>query len=158
VRTASLHFIPFFFSLSILYFFSAFGAFFDFLNLKSKYLMNLMNELPVIQKTYDLIKWYIPIINKLPKNQRFALGDKITNLLYTLLEDMIIAKHRRDKIVILEMLNAKIDILRHQSRLLFDFGLIAENRYAYISTKLHEIGSEIGGWLKQQKQQKVKLL
>ncbi|MEL6384979.1 MAG: four helix bundle protein, partial [Cyanobacteria bacterium J06626_18] len=29
------------------------------------------NDLPIIQKTYDLIKWYVPIINKLPRDHRF---------------------------------------------------------------------------------------
>jgi hypothetical protein len=27
-----------------------------------------MEELPIIQKTYDLIKWYVPILNRLPKD------------------------------------------------------------------------------------------
>jgi hypothetical protein len=25
-----------------------------------------MQNLPIIQKTYDLIKWYVPILNRLP--------------------------------------------------------------------------------------------
>ncbi|HBC42413.1 MAG: diversity-generating retroelement protein Avd [Pseudanabaena sp.] len=111
-----------------------------------------MNELPVIQKTYDLIKWYIPIINKMPKHHKFGLGDRITLFLYQLLEDLIVARYTKDKISLLENLNAKLAILRHQSRLLLDFKLIEENRYIYINTQLHEIGNEIGGWLKQQKQ------
>jgi hypothetical protein len=32
-------------------------------------------DLPIIQKTYDLIKWYVPILNQLPRDQRFQLGD-----------------------------------------------------------------------------------
>lgn len=32
-----------------------------------------MDELPVIQKTYDLIKWYVPILNRLSRNYRYAL-------------------------------------------------------------------------------------
>jgi hypothetical protein len=114
-----------------------------------------MNELPVIQKTYDLIKWYIPIINKLPKNHKFALGDRITLFLYQLLEDLITARYTKDKISLLEMLGGKLDILRHQSRLLFDFELIAENRYLYLNSQLQEIGNEIGGWLRQQKTTKT---
>ncbi len=35
-----------------------------------------MNELPMIQKTYDLIKWYVPILNRLPRNHKFLLGDR----------------------------------------------------------------------------------
>ena len=62
------------------------------------------NELPVIQKTYDLIKWYIPIINRLPRIHKFAIGDRITKFLYEMLEDLIIARYTRDKILILEKL------------------------------------------------------
>lgn len=34
-----------------------------------------MEELPIIQKTYDLIKWYVPILNRLPRDYRFTLGE-----------------------------------------------------------------------------------
>ncbi|KPQ35334.1 MAG: hypothetical protein HLUCCO16_16790 [Phormidium sp. OSCR] len=36
-----------------------------------------MKELPIIQKTYDLIQWYVPILNRLPKTHKFTLGDRI---------------------------------------------------------------------------------
>ena len=52
-----------------------------------------MNELPIIQKTYDLIKWYIPILNRLPRNHRFALGDRMSDNLYDLLEGLIRARY-----------------------------------------------------------------
>ncbi|MCL1472927.1 four helix bundle protein [Argonema antarcticum A004/B2] len=29
-----------------------------------------MNELAIIQKTYDLIKWYVPILNRLPRDHK----------------------------------------------------------------------------------------
>jgi len=40
-----------------------------------------MEELPIIQKTYDLIKWYVPILNRLPRNHKFMQGDRIINRL-----------------------------------------------------------------------------
>jgi hypothetical protein len=30
-----------------------------------------MQDLPIIQKTYDLIKWYVPILNRLPRDHKF---------------------------------------------------------------------------------------
>jgi hypothetical protein len=36
-----------------------------------------MKELSVIQRTYDCIKWYVPIIERLPKIHKFTLGDRI---------------------------------------------------------------------------------
>ncbi len=77
-----------------------------------------MNELPIIQKTYDLIKWYVPILNRLPRNHKFMLGERIINQLYDLLEELIKAKYSRQKLPLLEALNNKLDILRYQTRLL----------------------------------------
>jgi hypothetical protein len=34
------------------------------------------NELKIIQRLYDLIKWYVPILNRLPKDHKFILDDK----------------------------------------------------------------------------------
>lgn len=45
-------------------------------------------DLPVIQKTYDLVKWYIPILNRLPRDHRFTLGERMINGLYNLLENL----------------------------------------------------------------------
>ncbi|MDJ0713854.1 MAG: hypothetical protein QNJ54_06510 [Prochloraceae cyanobacterium] len=56
-----------------------------------------MKELSIVQKAYDLIKWYVPILNRLPKSHKFALGDRITNKLYDLLEGLIEAKYAKKK-------------------------------------------------------------
>jgi hypothetical protein len=55
------------------------------------------------------------------------------------------------KLTILEPLNSSLDILRHQTRLLFDFELVKAERYEYASKLINEIGIELGGWIKQQK-------
>ena len=39
-------------------------------------------ELPIIQKTYDLIQWYVPLLNRLPRDHKFALGDRVVGGLY----------------------------------------------------------------------------
>lgn len=48
-----------------------------------------MPELPIIQKAYDLIKWYVPLLNRLPRDHKFMLGDRITSRRYELLERLI---------------------------------------------------------------------
>ncbi len=57
-----------------------------------------MQDLPVIQKTYDLIKWYVPILNRLPRDHRFLLGERIITGLYDLLEGLIQARYAKDKL------------------------------------------------------------
>jgi hypothetical protein len=110
-----------------------------------------MSELPVIQKTYDLIKWYVPILNRLPQSHKFTLGERIINQLYDLLEGLVNARYSRNKLPLLEALNNKLDLLRYQTRLLHDFDLISFKRYQYISEQINSIGTELGGWIKQQK-------
>lgn len=110
-------------------------------------------DLPIIQKVYDLVKWYVPILNRLPRNHRFTLGERIINGLYELLEGLISARYSRNKLEVLEKLNTRLDLLRHQTRLLLDFELIQAERYEYVSKLINEIGVELGGWIKQQRRQ-----
>lgn len=111
----------------------------------------LENELSIIQKTYDLIKWFIPLLNKLPRDHKFNLGDRMISELYQMLEGLIIARYSKEKLPILEMLNTKLEIVRYQTRLLYDFELINVKRYEYVSTLQNEIGIELGAWVKQQR-------
>ena len=110
-----------------------------------------MSELPVIQKTYDFIQWYVPILNRLPRNHKFTLSDRIITKLYDLLEGLIEARYACEKLQKLEQLNSKLDILRYQTRMLLDFKLISFHRYQYASKQLNSIGGDLGGWIKQQK-------
>lgn len=109
-------------------------------------------ELSVIQKTYDAIKWYIPIIERLPKLHKFTLGDRIIGRLYDLLEGLVNARYAKKKLTKLENLNISLDILRYQTRLLLDFKLISLKRYQYAGQLINAIGVEIGTWIKKQRQ------
>lgn len=73
-------------------------------------------------------------------------------ILYELLEGLILARYAQEKLSQLEILNAKLDILRHQTRLLFDFQQFDERRYEYAGQLINEIGNELGGWIRQQRQ------
>jgi len=108
-------------------------------------------ELPIIQRTYDLIRWYVPLLNKFPRDMKFMLGDRIQRTLYGFLEGLIRARYRREKLEILESLNAELDVLRYQTRLCKDFALFDVRRYGHVSGLINEIGENLGGWIKQQR-------
>ena len=88
-----------------------------------------MKNLPIIQKSYDLVKWYIPILNRLPRDHKFMLGNRIIGNLYDLLEGLILAQYRKDKLDQLRALNGRLDLIRHQTRLLLEFELMDARRY-----------------------------
>ncbi|QFS51275.1 diversity-generating retroelement protein Avd [Nostoc sphaeroides] len=94
----------------------------------------------------------MPIIERLPKIHKFSLGDRIINQLYDLLEGLIKAKYAKNKLPQLESLNTELDILRYQTRMLLDFNKISVERYEYAIKLLDEIGIELGGWIKKQKE------
>jgi 23S rRNA-intervening sequence protein len=115
-----------------------------------------MEDLPIIQKTYDLIKWYVPILNRLPKEHKFTLGEKMILRLYELLEILIEARFSRDKLAHLESQNRSLEVLRYQTRLLLDFNLINAQRYEYVTKLINDIGTDLGGWIKQQRNRQPK--
>lgn len=111
----------------------------------------MITDLPIIQKTYDLILWYVPILNRLPRDHKFALGDRIVAGLYTLLEELILARYAKGKLARLEALNGRLDLLRYQTRLLKDLGLMEKQRYEHAARALTAIGTNLGGWIRQQR-------
>ncbi len=113
----------------------------------------MSTDLPIIQKTYDLVKWYVPIINKLPREHRFHLGDRIITGLYELLETLVVVRYQKQKLPQLQQLNGKLDVLRYQTRLLLEFDLISHQRYQYAGQLINAIGTDLGGWIKQQQAQ-----
>ncbi len=93
-------------------------------------------------------------MNRLPKDRRFTLGERIINNLYDLLERLIQVRYaKNNKLTQLQSLNPELNILRYQTRLLYDFELISAQRYEYINKQLNDIGIELGGWIKQQQKQ-----
>ena len=53
----------------------------------------------------------------------------------------------------LESLNARLDLLRLQIRLLHSFHLIDTRRYEHVARLVEEVGRQLGGWISQQRRQ-----
>jgi hypothetical protein len=113
-------------------------------------------DLSIQQKTYDLVLWYLPILNKWPRDHKFLLGDRIGSGLYDLLEELVICRYEKEKLERLTRLNGHLDLLRTQTRLALDFKLMDAKRYEHAAKLLNEVGIELGGWIKQQQQQQKK--
>jgi hypothetical protein len=109
------------------------------------------DELPIIQKTYDLILWYVPILNRLPKTHKYNLGDRIISELYDFLDGLVDAKYKKDKLTRLQSLNVRLHLLRLQTRLLFHFKVVDERRWEAAGKMMKEIGQDLGGWINQQR-------
>jgi hypothetical protein len=103
-----------------------------------------MAEVVAVTRTYELIVWAVPQVNKFPRDHRFGLGDRIISHLYDLLE----ASYAKDKAAALRDANSKVNTLRYMFRLAKDMQVLSINRYEHGSKHLVEIGKQIGGWRK----------
>ena len=104
----------------------------------------------IINKSYDLLKFSIPVLNKLPRSFKFTFGDRVQQLLTTVLELLIEAfyqpqEHKRATLL---RVNITLEKLRHYLRLGFELGLYASPKYRDFAQRVDEIGRMTGGWLK----------
>jgi four helix bundle protein len=109
---------------------------------------NMYKNLAIFEKTYDLILWIYPTVNKFPKSQRFVLGQHIENTVLELLEGIIEANSEKNKALYLKKLSVKLDKLRILVRLSKDFKFISLRQYKFVSGIINEIGKMLGGWIK----------
>jgi four helix bundle protein len=107
-----------------------------------------MNELKIITLAYDFTKYITPIVARFPRDQRYQLGERIENIMFDVLENLIEAKYRKDKREILFNANVQLEKLRFFIRLAHELKFINHQRYAYIFEQINQIGIQLGGWLK----------
>jgi hypothetical protein len=105
-------------------------------------------ELPVIARTYDLVKWSCGHTSKFPRSHRFVLGERVERRLYDLLETLIEARYTRDRRELLRRANLSLEVLRYQMRLAHDLRCLRTNSYGQVVAALREIGAMMGGWAK----------
>jgi len=55
----------------------------------------MLSNLAILEKTYELILWLYPAVNKFPKSQRFVLGQRMENAAIEILGKIIIIKRVR---------------------------------------------------------------
>jgi hypothetical protein len=81
-------------------------------------------ELPILEATLDLIRWFLPVLHRLPRQHRHGLGDRLIANLYELLEQLALASFQRNRLPVLEPLAGRLHLIQLQTRLLHDLQLI----------------------------------
>ncbi len=107
--------------------------------------------LPILEKTYELILWIYPAINKFPKSQRFVLGQRIENALLKIVEEIIemrIIRGEKEKLEHLQKISTEMDKLRMLIRISKDLKFMKVKQYIFATGKINEMGKMLGGWIK----------
>lgn len=105
-------------------------------------------EMQLINKFYDLVIWTSNHVAKFPRPHKFTLGDRMQSRLYEVLETLIAAKYRRERLPLLQDANLQLEMLRFQFRIAKDLRCLSVESYGYAARTMNEIGRLLGGWIK----------
>ncbi|MEK7173092.1 MAG: four helix bundle protein [Patescibacteria group bacterium] len=109
-----------------------------------------MEELPIINRSYEVYKSVININNHLEKRWRYSLGMSLENSILSLLQELIMAKNAPKPLKSAYLIKAgsylEISVLK--LRLFLEMGITNETKIFQTQSKLAEIGRMLGGWIK----------
>lgn len=107
-----------------------------------------MKDVKVINDTYRLLKWLLPIISKYPRNFRYSLGVRIENSMYDLLDHLQTAYNGTEKLDHLSSASNKLEHLRLLIRLSQEMHLFDNQIHHAMIEQMENIGKQIGGWIR----------
>lgn len=107
-----------------------------------------MEELKILQKTFDMINYAYPALAQYPKGEKFALVADIKRCMDVMLERIIEANKKYYKKTTLQELDVKVEKLKAYVRLSYNLGFLPPKKYEQWSGLVVEIGRMVGGWIK----------
>jgi len=110
----------------------------------------MQNEIPIIQKVYDFYCELYLAAEKMPKKDKYTLGEKLSRTTLDLMELLIMAGYadKEAKNIFLGKANAKLELLKILIRLAEEIKAINTKKYLLLQEKLQETGRMLGGWLR----------
>lgn len=110
----------------------------------------MSDDLPILQKMYELYKVFYQYAVNFPKKDRFGIGQRCENQILDLVEWTIKASksRRENKQAILYQISLQLDTLKIFIRLMKEIRTIDLKKYTIIQGHINEIGKMLGGWIK----------
>jgi len=110
----------------------------------------LTQETPLFAKTYDLLLYLLPAVEKFPRSQRAVLGRRLQEVSLGFLDLLLRARKAPggERGMLLRQADVELDRLRYTARLCHDLTLFTDKQYRYLSGLLAEVGRLLGTWLK----------
>ena len=109
-----------------------------------------MDEMKIIQKTIDMIKYAYLALAQFPKSEKYAMVADIKRCLDQLLELEVEAQKKYYKKTTLQSLDVTLAKIRVYTRVAHELGFLQTKKYELWTAKNVEIGKMIGGWIKSQ--------
>ena len=107
-------------------------------------------DIPIFKKTYDLYKTFYSYRTLIPKQDRYAIGERCETLILDVLENILAASklQKAEKLPPLERASMKLNFLRVFVRLMKETKAIDGKKYIALETIIDEIGRMLGGWIR----------
>ena len=112
--------------------------------------METRKELVLIPKTENYIKYMLNIILKLPRTEKFNIGNEFKNVMYKMLENILYLNKIEisKRLYYLNLIDAELNTQRTMIRIMFKSYWIDEKKYKVSMELLYEIGKIVGGLIK----------
>jgi hypothetical protein len=107
-----------------------------------------VKESPIFTRTYDLLRWLIPMTVKFPRHQRFVLAGAVQQTALRFQEQVVTAAYAEVPLKALREADATLATLRIYLRLCKDLKLLSFGQYEHVTRMVNEIGRLLGGWIK----------
>ncbi len=105
-------------------------------------------ELPVYKATYDLLLQIFELTNKLAREYKFTLGEKLKNETTELLSNIYRANRISEKSKLLETARENLELVRLYIRILFDTKQIGSKKHIFINQSIEKVSKQLAGWHK----------
>lgn len=111
-------------------------------------------ESPIFVRTYDWLRWLLPLTMGFPKSQRFVLAQRLQQKSLDFYDHLVAAGRRVDVDENLRQADVLLEQIRLNVRLCREMKLLGPRQYEHAARLLDEIGRLLGGWLAKQKGEK----
>ena len=112
--------------------------------------MEKNNELILIPKCEKYMQYMIEVILKLPRTEKFNIGNEYKNIMYKMLENIYYI-NKIDvlkRLYYLNLIDAELNIQRQMLRIMIKNKWIDEKKFKVAMNGLYEIGKILGGLIK----------
>ena len=110
--------------------------------------MNDEKILQLIPKSENYIQYMLEILFKIPRTEKFNIGNEFKKSMYEMLENILILNKTQNKIQYLNLIDTKLNVQRILLRILYKNKWIDMKKYNIAFEKILEIGKILGGLIK----------
>lgn len=110
--------------------------------------MGLFYDLPVFKATYDILLELFLLVQKMPREHKFTLGEQVKNECLEIFLDIYQANTVADKRDFLKNATLHLLKLRVMLRICNDLRLMNMERFMKLNEQVENVSRQLAGWVK----------